>query len=220
MKGDTEMIRTGHVSLPIDNSVHGSLKVLSWSKHISSSEVHAFITVGTPSVYLQPLNASASLDKFVEFVPWLSRGAMHSGDLRLLDVYAASWKDLYCGDFVGVYLGKFSHKKVTQTKLREDSNQQVKHHPLLRRLHGKIIETDTDQACESAAIEQLEVRYAWLNQNVEELLWGLWEKEPYCPRQNCGPYEDDMQPIQSAHLLIESADSMTLIAKSRTLVLS
>lgn len=208
------------MALPSDEIFRGGLKVLSWAKPISSSEVHAFITVGTPSEQLQSLSASTTLDRFVEFVPWLNRAAIHSRNLQPLDVYAASWDELYCGNFAGVYLGKFAHNEVTETGLREDSNQLAKLYPLLQRLPGRIVETDTDHACQSAAIEQLQNRHAWLNQNVEVLLWGLWENELYCPRQNCGPYEDDIRPIQSAHLLIERADSMTLIAKSRTLVLS
>ncbi len=216
MKSDAEMLRMGHVPLPTTSAWHGALKVLSWSKPISSSEVHAFITVGTPYSHLPSFSARTTLDRFVEFVPWLNRAAIASQHLRPLDVYAASWDELYCGNFAGVYLGKFPHNEVTNTGLREDSNQLVKLHPLLQRLPGRVVETDTDHACESAAMQHLQNRYAWLNQNVEGLLWGLWEHEPYCPRKNCEPYEDDIRPIQSVHLLIESADSMTLKAKSRT----
>ncbi|WP_146187710.1 hypothetical protein [Limnohabitans sp. T6-5] len=177
---------TGHIDLSSELTSLDGIKVLSWWTTKWPRTLHAFLTVGLPiENHFRPPAC-----RFKDSVSYLDRQAIASGKLVPLDVFAASWKELCCAHFAGVYLGSIPDKLV-------------------------------DQLAFNASLEEIfKKAYPQLFEDVEVLLWDLWEQEPYCPKKDCGPDEDDIRPIQSAHHLIPSASGMTLAAKSRILTFS
>lgn len=177
---------TGYIDLSSELIRQEGIKVLSWWTTEWPRTLHAFLTVGLPCEN----HIVSPVCRFTDSVSCLDRRAISSGKLIPMDVFAASWQDLYCANFAGVYLGSIPDKALDQLTFNVSLER------IFRKAHSELFE------------------------DIESLLWGLWEQEPYCPKKVVRPDEDDIRGIQSAHQLIPSTSGMTLIAKSRILTLS